>query len=132
MKNNTPSWQQWLRLIKLGDIFTLLLATAAVLFSISLFWQSDAPRTATIRAAGKVLATLPLNRPSTFTATGPLGDTLIEIQPGQARIARDPSPRQYCVKQGWLTRSGAIAICAPNQITLTLEGRRAAYDSLSY
>ena len=33
---------------------------------------------------------------------------------------------------GWLTRAGAVAICAPNHITLQLNGRNADYDSLNY
>ena len=51
---------------------------------------------------------------------------------GRARVAKDPRPRQYCVKQGWLSRAGAIAICAPNQISLSLEGGKTHFDSVSY
>ena len=61
-----------------------------------------------------------------------LGVTIIEIQPGRARVASDPGPRQYCVRQGWLTQAGAVAICAPNQVSLSLTGRAADYDSLNY
>ena len=57
---------------------------------------------------------------------------MIEIQPGRARVAADPGPRQYCVKQGWLTRTNAIAICAPNHVSLFLSGRQAGYDTLNY
>ena len=56
----------------------------------------------------------------------------IEIQPGRARVAADPGPRQYCVRQGWLTQAGAVAICAPNEVSLSLSGRGADYDSLNY
>jgi hypothetical protein len=63
---------------------------------------------------------------------GPLGRTRIEVEPGRARVAADPGPRQYCVRQGWLTRAGAVAICAPNEVSLTLSGGSAQYDSLNY
>ena len=50
----------------------------------------------------------------------------------RARVVADPGPRQYCVRQGWLATAGAVAICAPNQVSLALAGRNAEYDSLSY
>jgi hypothetical protein len=61
-----------------------------------------------------------------------LGATVIEIEPGRARVASDPGPRQYCVRQGWLDRAGAVAICAPNEVSLTMTGRKVDHDSLSY
>ena len=42
---------------------------------------------------------------------GPLGISIITIEKRKARISSDPSPRQYCVRQGWLQRAGEIAIC---------------------
>ena len=63
---------------------------------------------------------------------GPLGVSVIEIRPGRARVASDPGPRQYCVRQGWLVRPGEIAICAPNRVSVQIAGRTRAYDSLSY
>jgi hypothetical protein len=75
---------------------------------------------------------LPLDRPQMVDIPGPIGTTRIEIQPGRARVASDPGPRQYCVRQGWLSTAGAVAICAPNQISLSLTGRSADYDSLNY
>jgi hypothetical protein len=50
-------------------------------------------------------------------------------------VLSDPGPRQYCVQQGWLTRANAVAICAPNHVTLQLGGRGGAstgYDSINY
>jgi hypothetical protein len=39
------------------------------------------------------------------------------------------------VQQGWLTRANAVAICAPNHVTLQLSGRsgqNGGYDTLNY
>ena len=68
----------------------------------------------------------------TITLSAVPEGTRIEIQPGRARVAADPGPRQYCVRQGWLSRAGAVAICAPNQVSLALSGGNADYDSLNY
>ena len=83
-------------------------------------------------SGGKVVAQVDLARERTIEVPGPLGVTLIEIRPGRARVAADPGPRQYCVRQGWLTQAGAVAICAPNEVSLSLTGRAADYDSLNY
>lgn len=85
-----------------------------------------------IRAGGELFAEYPLSRPQQIEVPGPLGITVIEVETGRARVYSDPGPRQYCVLQGWLTRSGSVAICAPNQVSLMLTGGAAGFDSLNY
>ena len=90
-----------------------------------LLWRGDVPDEGNRRAGGgKVVAEVALSTPRFIEVDGPLGKTRIEVQPGRARVASDPGPRQYCVRQGWLTRGGAVAICAPTMFSLTLTGRR--------
>jgi len=125
-------WRSWLRLLRPGDWLVIAAACAATIGAGLSLWSGDRPTTAIVRAGGQTVASLPLDRPGSFAVQGPLGTTRIEVQPGRARVASDPGPRQYCVKQGWLARSGAVAICAPNEVSLLLEGRRSSYDSLSY
>ena len=122
----------WFRLIRPGDWLSLALGLASVLALGLHFWSADKPQKAQIRAGGRLVAEFPLDSPRLFEVSGPLGLTRIEIQPGRARVASDPGPRQYCVRQGWLAYSGAVAICAPNQVTLSVLGRTRQYDSLGY
>lgn len=124
--------RDWLALLRPGDYLVVSAAVGATILAGTTLWSSDKPTVAVVRAAGQEVARLPLDRASDFTVRGPIGLTHVEVQPGRARVASDPGPRQYCVKQGWLTRSGAAAICAPNEVTVQLEGRKAAYDSMSY
>jgi hypothetical protein len=121
-----------LHLLKPGDYLTLLLAAACCAALLPMLWRSGAAQKAVIRSNGQIVAELGINTAQRYEAHGPLGATVIEIQPGRARVLSDPGPRQYCVRQGWLTRANAIAICAPNQISLALVGRDPGYDSLSY
>ena len=118
--------------LRAGDVGVLLAGGSLVVTLAVWAWGGDRGDTAVIRAAGKVVETASLARTRTFAVAGPLGTTQIEIQPGRARIARDPSPRQLCVKQGWLTQSGQAALCLPNQVSLEIRGRTAAYDTLGY
>lgn len=119
-------------LFKPGDWFTLLLGGAFVASLAMHFWNGTQGDTLLVRAQGKLTEETNLRTARTLTVTGPLGDTLIEIQPGRARVARDPSPRQLCVKQGWLSRAGEVALCLPNQVSVEIRGAVRAYDSVAY
>jgi len=44
-------------------------------------------------------------------------------------VAADPSPRQICVRQGWL-RAGEAVVCLPNRVSV--EWGQLGYDSLGY
>jgi hypothetical protein len=118
--------------IKPGDYLTLL---AGVVFSIWVSltaWSGGAADTAVIRSGGKVFREVPLSRDQEIEVPGPLGTSIITIEKGKARISSDPSPRQYCVRQGWLQKSGEIAVCLPNQVSVELTGGQKKYDSLNY
>jgi hypothetical protein len=119
-------------LLRAGDV-GVLLAGGSLVVALTLWaWGGDRGDTAVIRAAGQVVQTITLTHTQTFSINGPLGTTQIEIEPGRARIVADPSPRQLCVKQGWLTLSGQAALCLPNQVSLEIRGRAPAYDTLGY
>ncbi len=131
-----PAVRRWLAAwavhLRMGDGLVL---AAALVFSVGsalVLWQGGRPDKAIIKAGGQVFAEVELSAPRIVEVPGPLGTTRIEVQPGRARVASDPGPRQYCVRQGWLASAGAVAICAPNQVSLALSGRRADYDSLNY
>jgi hypothetical protein len=123
---------EWAALLRPGDVLTLCAALAVCVLSAVMLWRGGAPDKAVVRAGGKVVAEIDLARPRVVEVPGPIGVTRIEVEPGRARVAADPGPRQYCVRQGWLSRSGAVAICAPNQVSLSLTGGSADYDSLNY
>ena len=122
----------WARHLRVGDGLVLAAALAFCVGSALSLWPGGRPDKAIIKAGGKVFAEVDLAVPRVVEVPGPLGSTRIEVQPGRARVAADPGPRQYCVRQGWLTSAGAVAICAPNQVSLALSGRNADYDSLNY
>ncbi len=119
-------------MLRAGDIGVLLAGAGCVVGLTMFAWGGGRGDTAIIRAAGQVVETASLTRARSVSVSGPLGTTQIEIEPGRARIARDPSPRQLCVKQGWLTQSGQAALCLPNQVSLEIRGRTTAYDTLGY
>lgn len=82
-----------------------------------------------VRLDGQVVAESSLRLNRRITIEGPLGRSQIEILNGRVRVASDPSPRQLCVRQGWIPPGGA-AVCLPNRVSV--ENAAAGYDTLNY
>jgi len=118
--------------IKPGDWLTLLLGALFASYLAITLWQGGVADKAVIRSGGKIFREAPLSRNQIIEVPGPLGISRVAIHDRQARIAADPSPRQYCVRQGWLKQVGEIAVCLPNQVSVELSGGSKRYDSLNY
>lgn len=126
------SYESFRSSIKAGDWLTFLLGcTCVILFTLKL-WNGDLADRAIIRSGGKIFKEVPLSRDLQIEVPGPLGISVITIEKRKARISSDPSPRQYCVRQGWLQQAGEIAICLPNEVSVELTGSAKKYDSLNY
>lgn len=117
---------------KVGDWLTTLAGMVLVIYLFLTLWGGDKGTSLIIRSAGKIVAEADLKRNREFEISGPLGTTQVQVENQRVRVARDPSPRQYCVKQGWLSREGEVALCLPNQVSVELVGKSRSYDSLSY
>lgn len=122
-----------LRAMLAGDWLVLLAGAGLVIVLAQVCWQQQAAARVRIFQDGQLFAELDLALERTLQIPGPLGATEVEITHGRARIAKDPSPRQYCVREGWLTEVGQVAICLPNRTSIELAGHAPRhYDSLSY
>jgi hypothetical protein len=121
-----------LQYIKIGDWLTILFGSICVVMLTLKLWNGELADKAIIRSGGKIFREVPLSRDQQIEVRGPLGISIITIQNRKARIASDPSPRQYCVRQGWLQQAGEIALCLPNQVSVEMIGSKKQYDSLNY
>lgn len=122
----------WIKLIKPGDVLVLILSS---LLATGLFLNALSKPAGTaiiVRAQGKAMVRTSLERDAYYKVPGKLGLTIVEIRHGQARVASDPGPRQICVKQGWVSRSGDAALCLANQTSLEIVGQYKPFDSKSY
>ncbi len=122
----------WVGLLRPGDWLVMILGLAACAASFPLAWQAGVAERAVVKLGGEVFSELDLSRNRRLEVPGPLGITTVVVDQRRVRVASDPSPRQYCVRQGWLARPGEIAICAPSQVSVEIQGGRPTYDSLSY
>ena len=69
-----------------------------------------------------------------FTVMGNLGEMEITIENERARISSSPCPGQDCVRQGWLSKPGDMAICVPSGVFILVTGNDASMspDAVSY
>ena len=121
-----------LGLVKPGDWLLLGVGAVVVAWLFAVLWGGGAANRVIVRSGGKIVTETSLLRDQSIAVQGPLGVSLIKIQQQRVRVASDPSPRQYCVKQGWLSRAGEVAICLPNQVSVEIAGAKKLYDSLNY
>ncbi|MEW5786529.1 MAG: NusG domain II-containing protein [Pseudomonadota bacterium] len=118
----------WRAALRPGDLLLLTLGLALL----AGLWQRQAGSLegrVVIRLDGRIHqeASLRLNR--IIEVTGPLGTSRVEIRDGRVRVAADPSPRQLCVRQGWIPPGGGV-VCLPNRVSV--ENAAAGYDTLNY
>ena len=126
------SYESFRSSVKTGDWLILLLGCLCVVLLTLKLWNGELADRAIIRSGGKIVSEVPLSRDQQIEVPGPLGISIITIEKRKARISSDPSPRQYCVRQGWLQQAGEIAICLPNEVSVELTGSAKKYDSLNY
>ncbi len=56
----------------------------------------------------------------------------IEIKGKAVRIKEADCPRKICVHTGWLHKPGQIAVCMPNRLKISIEGRSDNVDDISF
>lgn len=117
--------------MKRGD-FLLFLVTGFVACFLFLFtWSADRakrinradnPLIAKIEREGKTITEIDLNSVTdTQYITFDEGiKVTIEVQPGKIRFLDSQCPDQICVKAGWLTKEGHIAVCLPAKTVVSI------------
>ncbi len=126
------SWRQWLAFVRPGDWLTLSLMTTLTISLFALFTGNGPIDRAVIRRDGVVFAEVMLAVNKRIEVAGPLGTTVVDIEPGRARVLSDPGPRQLCVRQGWLDKANATALCLPNHVSLQVVAGKNRHDSIGY
>ncbi|MDR0316511.1 MAG: NusG domain II-containing protein [Treponema sp.] len=71
----------------------------------------------------------PQDAVETITVQGPLGDTVIAIQGGAARVLSSPCANQTCVAAGAIHSHGQWTACLPNKVMVYIDGTAALGDS---
>jgi hypothetical protein len=80
----------WRTLLKPGDWLLLAAPRRLVAASYPLLWRGGVADRAIVKRDGQLVTELALNTPRKYEVTGAIGTTVIEVQPGRARVLSDP------------------------------------------
>lgn len=115
------------------DYVTLLFAAALVVaISTAVYGGADGRATVLITApdAEYLFAS---SVEETIAVSGPIGQTVVEIADGGARVISSPCDNQICVLTGHVERAGRWIACLPNRVFVSIEsGSRTDVDARSY
>lgn len=120
--------------IRPADIVIVALSLCAVLGAALLAASSGsgAARLSVKTESGEFV--YPLDRDARVAAAGPLGNTVIVISGGKARILDSPCDNKTCVAMGEIWRNGQWASCLPNRVFLSVSGgsKKVEVDAAAY
>jgi hypothetical protein len=74
----------------------------------------------------------PENAVELVTVPGPLGDTVVELSGGRARVVSSPCANQTCVSSGAIHSAGQWVACLPNRVFVSVEGGGMELDAVAY
>jgi len=105
-------------LLKPFDMCIVVPAFAAVVFSFFAVYSggSGSPEVKLRADGGRWV--FPVSSNETVNVSGPLGDTVIEIRDGGARVVSSPCPDQLCIAKGVVRERGQWTACLPNRVML--------------
>jgi hypothetical protein len=109
--------------LKSFDYVCLLAALALILAAaIPVYGGAGDQYTISLKGEGGAWV-FPRDAEETVTVPGPLGDTVVDIRGGQARVLSSPCQNQTCVAAGAIRRHGQWTACLPNRVLVSVEGR---------
>jgi hypothetical protein len=122
------------RYLTIGDcaLLALLFALAVSLIFVLPASVISGGTEVIVRSGDRVVARYSLEEDRVFDVSGPLGDTVVEIEAGRAGIRSSPCPHKTCVRMGKIGREGGVVVCIPNKITVSVGNeQRDGLDAVS-
>ncbi|MDR2371179.1 MAG: NusG domain II-containing protein [Treponema sp.] len=74
----------------------------------------------------------PLSAGERLAVPGPLGETIVEIRGGEARIVSSPCTNQTCVAAGMIHTPGQWTACLPNRVMVSIPETDGSPDAVSW
>lgn len=118
------------RLVKPSDVvFTAVIVAVCILV-----WFFALPQgggdTVVVRMDGELIASLPLGQDTEYEIAGEYTN-ILEIKDGSVRITYTDCPNHQCEKTGGISAAGSAIVCAPNHVSITIDGKGAGVDAVT-
>ena len=104
--------------VKPFDYLIIIPALGAVIVSFFFAYSGMNAQTSVILKGDSGEWVFPVDAAETVKVSGPLGETVVEISGGEARIISSPCINQICVTSGSVRSQGRWSACLPNRVIL--------------
>lgn len=128
-----------MNILKKGDIILISIIVAAIAVSfaaISIYKNSgyDTHKVAVIKVKDRVIKRIDLNTVTEQQRVEISGESIqiILVENGRIRFEESDCPDKICVKTGWLSEKGDMAVCIPNSTLIKIEGQSDKVDVVTY
>ncbi len=112
-----------MRLKSLDIVIALATAGAVAFAALSAYGPGSGQESAVLKGKGGEWV-YPLSTDREVRVAGPLGETVVLIRGRSVRIIDSPCPNKTCIAAGAIDRPGQWLACLPNQVFVSVEGRR--------
>lgn len=119
-------------MIRAGDVVIIALAVVLVVLLGLRVYTNSPPRTLRITDGQHEHRDYPVWQSRRISVQGPLGETIIEIDDGRARVLASPCTQKLCMRSGWLDAAGEATACVPNRVSVALLGDDPRYDAMNF
>lgn len=111
--------------LKKGDIYLVLLVGFIVILLLGINYHNKKSTSliAEIRRDGNLVQRIDLNKvqkPQYIELKNGIKMTIL-AEKGRIRVLHADCPKKICVKAGWLTKPGDIAVCIPSDTTVMID-----------
>jgi hypothetical protein len=109
--------------LRVFDYGAILLAAAVTAFTAAAVYSGgDAKNEVRVKGPDGSWV-FPQDAAELVRVPGPLGDTVVELRDGRARVVSSPCGNQFCVSAGAIGAHGQWIACLPNQVLVSVEGK---------
>ncbi len=115
------------------DYVTLVFAAALVAAISTAVYGGGGGRTTVLVTAPDAEYVFASSVEETVVVDGPIGQTVVAIAEGGARVVSSPCDNQICVRTGQVERAGRWIACLPNRVFVSIEsGNLTDVDARSF
>ncbi len=127
-------------MLKKGDIILVLTLAGIIVLSFAglqvykKFNNAGTGKIAVIRQNDKVIKKIDLDKvsePQRIEVKGDYVDVVL-VEKGRIRFEEANCPDLVCVKSGWMSRKGDMAVCLPNRVSVRIEGTDPSVDGVAF
>lgn len=120
-----------------SDTIVILSMIALLFFVYYSYWsfnndQNQDNNYAQISITGSPQQQFSLHQNKTYTISGRVGNTVIQIKNKKIRFVNSPCTKKYCIHSGWLKRAGSIAACIPNGVSINIKSTKNLFDAINF